>query len=73
MSKEGDKFSLCQFDFVGFEGVEDYIGGFVVMAGDNVEFVVELDVQQDDYLLIMFKVILDCFVEVVVEWLYEQV
>ncbi|MBO6848079.1 MAG: methionine synthase [Maricaulis sp.] len=73
MSKEGDKPSLCQFDFVGPEGVEDYIGGFAVTAGDNAEFVAELDAQQDDYSSIMFKAISDRLAEAAAEWLHEQV
>ncbi|WP_412545518.1 methionine synthase [Maricaulis sp. MIT060901] len=73
MSKEGDKPSLCQFDFVGPKGVEDFMGGFAVTAGDNPEFVASLDAQQDDYSSIMFKAISDRLAEAAAEWLHEQV
>ena len=73
MSKEGDKPSLCQFDFVGAEGVDDFIGGFAVTAGDNPDFVASLDAQQDDYSSIMFKAISDRLAEAAAEWLHEQV
>ncbi len=73
MSKQGDQPSLCQFDFVGAEGVADYVGGFAVTAGDNPDFVASLDAQQDDYSSIMFKAISDRLAEAAAEWLHEQV
>lgn len=60
--------------FVDFVGLCDYVGVFVVIVGFGIEiWVVEFEVVNDDYFVIMFKLLVDCLVEVVVEWFYLKV
>lgn len=66
-------FNVVLFDFVVLIG-QDYVGGFVVIVGiEEDDIVCKFDEVNDNYLLIMVKVLVDCFVEVFVEWMYEYV
>jgi 5-methyltetrahydrofolate--homocysteine methyltransferase len=54
-------------------GREDYIGGFVVTAGDGVdEFAREYERQSDDYNAIMIKALADRLAEAFAEYLHRQ-
>lgn len=72
-AKANDRPHLSQFDFLAPEGVEDWIGGFAVTAGDNPELVARFDAEKDDYSSIMFKALADRLAEACAEWLHEQV
>lgn len=66
--------NYCLSDFVVFVGlgINDYIGVFVVIGGiGEDELVVFYEEKGDDYNVIMVKVVVDWFVEVFVEYLYE--
>ncbi|MCR9293799.1 MAG: methionine synthase [bacterium] len=54
-------------------GREDYLGGFVVTAGDGAdEFAQEFEKQHDDYNAIMVKAIADRLAEAFAEYLHKQ-
>lgn len=55
-------------------GKDDYIGVFVVIVGVGIEkWIKVFEVQYDDYQFILFKVLVDCLVEVLVEYMYEVI
>lgn len=72
-AKDNERPHLSQFDFLAPEGVEDWLGGFAVTAGDNPELVARFDAEKDDYSSIMFKALADRLAEACAEWLHEQV
>ncbi|WP_300540794.1 methionine synthase [Maricaulis sp.] len=72
-AKSNDKPHFCQFDFLAPEGIDDWLGGFAVTAGDNVELLAEFEKTKDDYSSIMFKALSDRLAEACAEWLHEQV
>lgn len=67
---------FCLVDFIVLvdSGRQDWIGVFVVIVGIGIDlYVVCFEVDYDDYNVILFKVLVDCFVEVLVECLYQYV
>ena len=67
---------LCLADFVAPEnsGRQDYLGGFVVTTGDQVEKIaLEYEQKHDDYKGILVKALGDRFAEALAEWTHHQV
>lgn len=66
--------NVVMLDFVVFKGYCDYVGGFVVMIGVEEQGIVDrFKVVYDDFLVILVQVLVDRFVEVLVEMMYEWV
>jgi 5-methyltetrahydrofolate--homocysteine methyltransferase len=68
--------NLCLADFVSpFESkVQDYLGGFVVTAGNGTEVLVkQFEKDNDDYNAIMVKVLSDRLAEAFAEYLHQKV
>tara|TARA_R110002126_G_scaffold22490_4_gene80163 strand:- start:2786 stop:5443 length:2658 start_codon:yes stop_codon:yes gene_type:complete len=72
-AKDNDRPHLSQFDFIAPAGHADYLGGFVVTAGDNDTIHARFAAEKDDYSSIMFKALSDRIAEACAEWLHEQV
>jgi len=64
--------NYCLADFIAPEGSEDYIGGFAVTAGSNIEAILA-DFPDDDYAQIMIKALADRLAEAFAEYLHEQI
>lgn len=64
--------NLCLADYVAPPGKEDYLGGFAVTAGLNIEEVLNL-YPNDDYNSIMIKALADRLAEAFAEYLHEKV
>ena len=74
--KPADRFNLCLADYVAPKstGVRDYIGGFAVTAGINVEARERaFEAAHDDYSAIMLKALADRLAEAFAERLHERV
>lgn len=68
--------NICLADYVAPKdtGVKDYIGGFCVTAGLNIEKQLALfDQAQDDYNAILLKALADRLAEAFVEYLHERI
>ncbi len=68
--------NYCLTDFIAPKetGLKDYIGGFAVTAGGNIEEKVkEFEANLDDYNAIMLKALADRFAEAFAEYMHEQV
>ncbi len=66
--------SLADFIAPKDSGIRDYLGGFVVTAGGEIEQQLErFKADHDDYNAIMLKAIADRFAEAFAEYLHEQV
>nr|WP_321362400.1 methionine synthase [uncultured Hyphomonas sp.] len=73
MEKDNTRPNFAMSDFVAPEG-EDWIGGFCVTAGSEVEAIAEAFVKKgDDYSSIMVKALADRFAEATAEYMHEQV
>ena len=64
--------NLCLADYVAPAGIEDYVGGFAVTSGLNLEAILE-DFPNDDFNQIMIKALADRFAEAFAEFLHERV
>lgn len=64
--------NLCLADYVAPEGIADYVGGFAVTSGLNLESILE-DFPNDDFNQIMIKALADRFAEAFAEFLHERV
>ena len=64
--------NLCLADFVAEHPIRDYLGGFVVTVGSEIEDVLRR-YENDDYRSIMIKALADRLVEAFAEALHEQV
>ena len=72
-AKDNDRPHLSQFDFLAPAGTADYLGGFVVTAGENEAIHAEFAAGKDDYSSIMFKALSDRLAEACAEWLHREV
>jgi 5-methyltetrahydrofolate--homocysteine methyltransferase len=74
LSKTNGKPHMALADFVAPEGIEDYIGGFVVTAGLEENAIAErFERRNDDYSSILIKAIADRFAEAFAELMHERV
>ncbi len=74
LSKTGGKPHMALADFVAPEGVEDYVGGFVVTAGlEEVAIAERFERRNDDYSSILVKALADRFAEAFAELMHERV
>ncbi len=76
MIKPPGRPNMCLADFIAPKstGVQDYIGGFAVTAGDGVdEAAAAFEADQDDYNSIMVKALADRLAEAFAEHLHERV
>jgi 5-methyltetrahydrofolate--homocysteine methyltransferase len=64
--------NYCLADFVGPDGVNDYLGGFAVTAGGRIDEVLD-EHGDDDYSNILIKALADRFAEAFAEYLHEHV
>ena len=64
--------NLCLADFIAPKPHKDYIGGFVVTVGPEIEDVIQ-QFNDDDYNSIMLKALADRLVEAFAEYLHERV
>ena len=67
--------NLCLSDFIApvDSGVQDYVGCFVVTAGDVTVVCQEFERAHDDYKSILLKAVADRLAEAMAEWLHERV
>jgi len=67
--------NLCLSDFIApvDSGVQDYVGCFVVTAGDVTGVCEEFERAHDDYKSILLKAVADRLAEAMAEWLHERV
>ncbi|MFH1264040.1 MAG: methionine synthase [Pseudomonadota bacterium] len=68
--------NLCVADFVAPKesGRTDFIGGFTATAGIGIErWIQQFEEKQDDYGVIMSKILADRFAEAFAEWLHAKV
>ncbi|SDW14435.1 methionine synthase (B12-dependent) [Albimonas donghaensis] len=73
-SKRRNSPNTALADFVGPEGVEDWVGGFVVTAGPEEAAIAErFEKAGDDYGAIMVKALADRFAEAMAEMLHQRV
>jgi len=75
-TKRGGRPSLCLADFVAPQcsGVADYVGAFVVTAGEGVaELCAEFEAAGDDYQSILTKALADRLAEAFAERMHERV
>lgn len=73
-SKNQPNLSLADFIAPKESGIQDYIGCFVVTAGEEIaEYAKEFEQQQDDYSAIMVKALADRFAEAFAELLHEKI
>jgi 5-methyltetrahydrofolate--homocysteine methyltransferase len=73
MEKDNTRPNFAMSDFVAPEG-EDWIGGFCVTAGSEVDAIAsEFAKKGDDYSSIMVKALADRFAEAMAEYMHEQV
>ena len=66
--------NLCLSDFIAPKdsGVNDYVGCFVVTAGDVTEVCRGFEQANDDYNSILIKAVADRIAEAMAEWLHER-
>ena len=75
-AKPGNRANLCLADFVAPEcsGVADYVGAFVVTAGEGVaELCAQFEAAGDDYQSILAKALADRLAEAFAERMHERV
>ena len=73
MVKDNDRANFALSDFIAPEG-EDWIGGFCVTAGPEVEAIAaDFAAKGDDYSSIMVKALADRFAEATAEYMHERV
>ncbi len=74
MFREGPRPNLALADYLAPKesGVADYVGGFVVTAGEE-DIVAEFEAAHDDYSAIMFKALADRFAEAFAERMHQRV
>ena len=67
--------NLCLSDFIApiDGGVNDFLGCFVVTAGDVTSICREFEAQHDDFQSILLKAVADRLAEAMAEWLHEKV
>ncbi|MDE1938679.1 MAG: methionine synthase [Alphaproteobacteria bacterium] len=74
MSRDSGKPNLALADFIAPSGVADYIGGFVVTAGQGEEaHVKRFEADKDDYSAILLRALADRLAEAFAERLHERV
>ena len=71
-AKDNDRPHLSQSDFVSPAGA-DWIGGFAVTAGENLDKMKEFKADNDDYSGILFAALSDRIAEAFAEYLHERV
>lgn len=71
-AKDNDRPHLSQSDFVSPDGA-DWVGGFAVTAGENLDKVKEFKADNDDYSGILFAALSDRIAEAFAEYLHERV
>lgn len=71
--KDNDRPHVCQYDFLAPAGHGDWLGGFAVTAGDNVDLLAHFEAEKDDYNSILFKALSDRLAEAAAEWLHVKV
>ncbi|MCF8878344.1 methionine synthase [Hyphobacterium sp. SN044] len=71
-AKDNDRPHLSQSDFVSPEGA-DWVGGFAVTAGENLDKMKEFKADNDDYSGILFAALSDRIAEAFAEYLHERV
>jgi 5-methyltetrahydrofolate--homocysteine methyltransferase len=71
-AKDNDRPHLSQSDFVSPDGA-DWVGGFAVTAGENLDKVKEFKGAHDDYSGILFAALSDRIAEAFAEYLHERV
>ena len=64
--------NYCLADFIAPSGKDDYIGGFAVAAGENIEEILA-EFPDDDYNQIMIKALADRLAEAFAEYLHAQI
>jgi 5-methyltetrahydrofolate--homocysteine methyltransferase len=64
--------NYCLADFIAPSGKDDYIGGFAVAAGENIDEILA-DFPDDDYNQIMIKALADRLAEAFAESLHAQI
>lgn len=64
--------NMCLADYIAPAGTADYLGGFAVTAGINLEDILA-DFANDDFNQIMLKALADRFAEAFAEYLHRQV
>ena len=73
MVKDNDRANFALSDFIAPDG-EDWIGGFCVTAGSEVEAIAaDFAAKGDDYSSIMVKALADRFAEATAEYMHERV
>lgn len=74
--QQADKngYCLCLSDFVAprTSGVKDYVGSFAVTAGQELDYLSALGVEQDEYSLMLMKSLLDRLAEATTEYLHAR-
>ncbi|GJD97010.1 methionine synthase [Methylobacterium iners] len=74
LTKRDGRANTCLSDFVGPEGVPDYVGGFVVTAGlEEVRIAERFERANDDYRSILVKALADRIAEALAERMHERV
>jgi 5-methyltetrahydrofolate--homocysteine methyltransferase len=72
--KPNGQANRCLADFIGPEGVQDYIGAFACTAGIGIDKKVrEFEAAHDDYNSILLKALADRLAEACAEYLHERV
>jgi 5-methyltetrahydrofolate--homocysteine methyltransferase len=64
--------NLCLADYLAPHGTSDYVGGFAVTSGINLDTILE-DFPNDDFNQIMLKALADRFAEAFAEFLHQRV
>jgi len=64
--------NYCLADFIAPQGTADYLGGFAVTAGQNIEGILT-EFADDDYAQIMIKALADRLAEAFAEYLHAKV
>ncbi|HNF24901.1 MAG TPA: methionine synthase [Leptospiraceae bacterium] len=73
MPKEEGEFNYSLSDYIAPEGYEDYIGGFTVTSGKEVDdFASEFEKKGDDYNSILVKALGDRFAEALAEYIHRE-
>lgn len=73
-AKRHDRPNVALADFVGPDGVEDWVGGFVVTAGpQEIAIAEQFEKDGDDYSAILVKALADRYAEAMAEMLHQRV